>query len=513
LPTLADRELVERRVSERFPGEDEYAFRHALVRDVAYSMLNDVERASAHRLAGTWLEDAGESDAVVLAEHFDRGADPQRAVGWFRRAAEQALEGHDLAATLAHAERGASLGASADVLGALRSLEAEAHRWRGEFPDARARAIEAAALLIAGTTAWFRAIDEVMMSSGRQAAYADALAWGERACNVEAQRGDDDARTAQIICLCSAARLRFHAGDYAGADALVARIADISKHEALEPRAEAEVQRMHGARARHVGDLEGDVRGYEAALHAFESAGDARNACNARVSLGFAYVELGDVDRADEELRRALAAADRMGLPTVSMRARQNLSLVLDARGEASAARSMAEEVVAESHAQGNVRFEGWTRIYVSNAARRGGDPVAAEREARVAAELLQPTPPARAGALAASALSLVAQGKGHQALAASQEAAAILERLGGIEEFEALVRLAHAESLYAVGDVDAARLAIRSAADRIEARAARITSPRWKVAFRERVVENARTLTLRGEWFEMEPATHRIAR
>lgn len=46
---------------------------------------------------GSVLERAGEEDAVVLAEHFEGGGEPGRAVALYLRAAEEALEGHDVA--------------------------------------------------------------------------------------------------------------------------------------------------------------------------------------------------------------------------------------------------------------------------------------------------------------------------------------------------------------------------------------------------------------------------------
>jgi eukaryotic-like serine/threonine-protein kinase len=156
LPELIERELIERRPSSRFPGEEEYAFRHALLREAAYATLTGSDRLLGHRLAGAWLEQAGELDAITLAEHFDRGGEPGRGVRWLLRSAEQALEGGDLAAAIACAERGAryrdrgsrlvdgelDVAAAAeartnsdDMLGALRLVQAEAHRWRGEFEE------------------------------------------------------------------------------------------------------------------------------------------------------------------------------------------------------------------------------------------------------------------------------------------------------------------------------------------------------------------------------------------
>src|SRR5262249_41468220 len=95
LTALCNEELIGRRPQPRFPGEAEYGFRHALVREAAYAMLTDEDRRLGHRLAGEWLLGAGEHEAAVLAEHFERGGEPARALGWYQRAAEQAIEGND----------------------------------------------------------------------------------------------------------------------------------------------------------------------------------------------------------------------------------------------------------------------------------------------------------------------------------------------------------------------------------------------------------------------------------
>src|SRR5439155_107651 len=83
--------------------EEELSFRHALVREAAYAMLTPEDRALGHRLAGEWLDDAGESEAVVLAEHFAVGGDRARARASYRRAAEQALRANVLDAAIARA--------------------------------------------------------------------------------------------------------------------------------------------------------------------------------------------------------------------------------------------------------------------------------------------------------------------------------------------------------------------------------------------------------------------------
>ena len=78
------RELIAKVPVSRFSDETEYQFRHAIVREAAYAMLTEADRQLGHRLAGEWLQYAGETEPMVLAEHFERGGDPRRASGWRR---------------------------------------------------------------------------------------------------------------------------------------------------------------------------------------------------------------------------------------------------------------------------------------------------------------------------------------------------------------------------------------------------------------------------------------------
>ncbi|HLM74895.1 MAG TPA: protein kinase, partial [Polyangiaceae bacterium] len=55
LHLLAHAEIIEEHRSSHFPLEPEYGFRHALVRDAAYSLLTEADRAEGHRLACTYL--------------------------------------------------------------------------------------------------------------------------------------------------------------------------------------------------------------------------------------------------------------------------------------------------------------------------------------------------------------------------------------------------------------------------------------------------------------------------
>src|SRR5262249_17875814 len=113
-------------------------------------------------------ERAGETNPLVLGEHFERGGDPARAITWYLRAAEEARESNDFSAAIARAERGIACGAAGEVLGALRLLEAESYRWRGDVGLAEDAALEATSLIEQGSEKWYVAVSEVAMTAGRR---------------------------------------------------------------------------------------------------------------------------------------------------------------------------------------------------------------------------------------------------------------------------------------------------------------------------------------------------------
>lgn len=88
LGALVDAEVIERHPESRVAEEQEYGFRHALVRDAAYALLTESDLTTGHGLAGNFLEAAGERDAVVVAQHFQRSGQLERAAPLYQRAGD-----------------------------------------------------------------------------------------------------------------------------------------------------------------------------------------------------------------------------------------------------------------------------------------------------------------------------------------------------------------------------------------------------------------------------------------
>jgi class 3 adenylate cyclase len=114
---LEDRDFVRRRSGSTMVGEEEYAFKHQLTREVAYASLPKARRAHLHARFADWLERAGEGrdeHAAFLAHHYAEAVRPEdvdlawadeesdlerlrgRAGHWLRRAAELAVGRYDI---------------------------------------------------------------------------------------------------------------------------------------------------------------------------------------------------------------------------------------------------------------------------------------------------------------------------------------------------------------------------------------------------------------------------------
>jgi class 3 adenylate cyclase len=116
LHALERKEFVRRDRRSSIAGETQYAFLHALVRDVAYGQIPRAERADKHRRAAEWIAslagDRTEDHAEMLAHHYHEALRLAEAAG--RDTA--ALRGPARQAFAEGAQRALSLGAGPAAL-------------------------------------------------------------------------------------------------------------------------------------------------------------------------------------------------------------------------------------------------------------------------------------------------------------------------------------------------------------------------------------------------------------
>ncbi|APR79272.1 Adenylate cyclase [Minicystis rosea] len=502
LAALAEREVITSGDDGRSAGGDAFRFRHALLREAAYGMLTDADRAVGHLLAGEWLEESGERDAMVLAEHFERGGEPARAAAFYRRAAEQAFEGNDLDAALLRAARGLRCAGDAEspLAGALRLVQAKASRWLGNNRDAEQRAVEAMRLLPSGGASWCEAAAEVVHLSGKLGDLDRVIATAEALLALDRDAlewlPDREADASHAIALARAAMtLQLSAGRQALAEVLLARAEEIAARAHDDPAVAGQVHWARSLRVLAAGDVTGFLALVQRSRRCLARAGDLRSDCIQALNAGHGYLELGAYEEAERILHEARAGADRMGLGSARAYADLNLGPALLGQGRIAEARAVASDVLALFQAQADRPREAIARTYLALILTHAEERSAAAREALAVADGADSTPAFRAYARAILADLHLAEERPVEALAEAERAMSILTSLDGIEEGESLIRLVYAESLAAAGDAQAARSALVEARDLLFARAAKILDPTLRQTFLDRVPENARTL------------------
>ncbi len=524
LESLAAQEVLVPQHASRFAAEREYQFRHALLRDASYAMLLDEDRKVAHARAASWLEQKGERAAAVLAAHWERAEENERAVDAYVRAVEQSLRGNDLAAAVSLGEHAERCGADGIALGTLRLLEAEAFTWMGEPERAKHAALEAAEKLPVRSAEWHEAVAHLIEASALLGQSDDVARWVEALREAQGAIVDAGARPvpttredvdlAEAIERSPAALRERRAAALSRASFALVLLGRTHEAELLleepdraesdgqlrEPITLAHLAHARAARAMIERKRERAAKHYEAAADAFEASGSLRLASGARTNVAAMYLELGAAELALDALDRAMGLAEKTGARYSLALARVNRGIALSRLGRANEAVAELGEAASDLERQGDRRLAASARCAAADALLEAGQLEAAEVEAKRALEAAEGLPPARAAALATLAAIQLRLGRTRDAT----ETATLGERARTtttMEEREVLLDLVHAEIAKARGDEEGARQLIAKIADALVAQAREIESNELRQAFLERVPENKRAIELRAAW------------
>jgi tetratricopeptide (TPR) repeat protein len=146
LRTLVDAELIEEHRDSRLPEEKEYGFRHALMREAAYSLLTEQDLSGAHEHAAHYLERKVAGDPAhdaILAFHFGKAGRAERASEYSLRAGRAATRLYALGEARTHYR---------NALAAFARLE--------DTPELRRRRIDTLLLLI-GSSHWAEPLERL----------------------------------------------------------------------------------------------------------------------------------------------------------------------------------------------------------------------------------------------------------------------------------------------------------------------------------------------------------------
>ena len=384
LRELTEQELVSRRSTGRFPGEEEFAFRHALLRDGAYAMLTDDDKKLGHVLAGVAgahggarCHDAGRAfqnrrRARALPAYRARptgtgGNDLEgarfRAPGAASRAARRAKSSVFCAASGRGAQLARRERASARARDRRDDPYSPKERGRGSPPRAR-RSSPPTGGKSRPSRRHRRAIGNERGSLEAQAARGMALAWGRR-CSftpVNIRKPGDLEQLREDR--------RVTAGRSPGCTPSCTALRPFGHFTEVIPRLVSGWRRAPG----------------------FEQSGDLRNASITRADLGFVFLEFGSYAQAERLFRQSLVEAERMGLLTSVAQVKQNLGLALLGLGKLEEAASVESEAARALHAQGQKRAGGLSETYLARISLRRGA-ACRGNSARQAVTLSMPRP------------------------------------------------------------------------------------------------------------------------
>ena len=490
LQILCDKEIL---FSRPAGAARQHVFRHGLLHQAAYAMLSPSEEVNGHFLAGHFLEEQGERDAIVLADHFEKGQKPERAVPWLRVAANQAMEVDDLKAALDRAERGVRLGAAGDDLAELRVVEAEARYWKGEYVEAEhaareGRKCEDPKLALRATSALVDAL-------GPQAKYEEI---GKLAVELEARPTQPEVTAPWLYCMMNCAAFLAAAGHYAVRDRALKLLA--AERQVLDPLLVGRIENMKAHLAREEDRPEHFAVMFRRAWEFYESAGHRRAGAEALGNASVALMELGQLEAAEDLARKLWAIAERMGLHHLLGGTLYLLSNILAYRGCLDEARDFGKRAIQLTAENNDQFFGGYAWLYMSVIEYLANNYSEAELHAQYALGMMENNPSLKPFAVALRARSLHGQGKIAEGLSLARSAYTSLEEMGKVPDGEATIRLALAECLVASSEFAEARQIVGKMMDRLRKQAANINNPDWRKSFLARIPEHRRIVEMAHE-------------
>ncbi len=96
LDSLESRDLIRRESFSWIEGEEQFSFKHVMIREVAYATLPRATRKDRHAAVAEFLEAAtaaAAATATALAQHWREAGRDDRAIDYLLLAAEQAGRG------------------------------------------------------------------------------------------------------------------------------------------------------------------------------------------------------------------------------------------------------------------------------------------------------------------------------------------------------------------------------------------------------------------------------------
>ena len=491
---VADAEAVleglrRRDIVSRYVGMDPqvgatYAFRSALLSEIAYRSLGPTQRRDVHQRAAQHLQQLDFADAEEIAVHLDQAENADAAAHHYERAALAAAQRGDSPTVVRCAGRALELRAAGGDRWELHMALADALRFLGRRDEQR-RALDRAREHARSDMQVSEVLRERALALCRAGEFGEAR---EAATEAVARADASGSLELQALAQCALAQSLIFAGDLDGAEQQLLDAARIADRAPIHVR--AKVAEVRGIYATYRGDISGARSACREAVEGYRTAGDVRRAAANEQNLADALNRIGAYEEAEEALRVALEGCRQVGNRLAEGYVLANLAYALTRQGRPAEATREIELAITLGERHGDARLGVFCKLYGARAYFGTGDVMRSDQLARQAED--EASSIGLTGlailALAARARIALARLQTDEALALSTEALARHDSLEAMEEDEAEVFITHVIALHASGRAAEAEEVRRRGADRVRILADRIRDVDWRFRFIEDV-------------------------
>ncbi len=317
---LTSAEVIVEQSGSRFKDSREWAFKHALTREVAYASLGDEQLKDLHARAGQWLAKMGEDDAIV-ARHLELGGEAVLAANYLEKAARRALAANALGDAVRLAEKALAFAEDKPTQFARAQILDESWNRLDARAGERDTAVRAMQDSIHDEASEVRAL-------GARVRYEDACGGGpDTSAGLEdvirraqaAKLFDEEARSAAAL----ASRLAF-AGELDKAADVADSLLELSRAHGI-PGAAVDAWQTLAVVRQARGDVGAALEARRSAARAAAAAGLKTREATLTINVGFALTTMGAKGEARVAIEGGIALAQAVGSPGTVRHGQMNL--------------------------------------------------------------------------------------------------------------------------------------------------------------------------------------------
>lgn len=318
--TLTAAEVVVEQASSRFKETREWAFKHALTREVAYASLGEEQLKELHTEAGLWLAKMGEDDATV-ARHLELGGEPVQAANYLEKAARRALAASALSEAVRLAEKSLDFAEDKPTQFARAQLLDEAWVRLDARAGERDTAVRAMQDAVYDEPSAVRALGARVRYENACGGGPDTSAGLEEVIRRAKAAGlfDEEARSAADL----AARYAF-AGELDKAADWADSLLELSRAHGI-PGAAVDAWQTLAVVRQARGDVGAALEARRSAARAAAEAGLKTREATLTINVGFALTTMGAKEEARVAIEGGIALAQAVGSPGIVRHGQMNL--------------------------------------------------------------------------------------------------------------------------------------------------------------------------------------------